>query len=273
MIDLHTHTTASDGLMTPRELLDEAQQVGVRYLAITDHDSIDGYLAIREESKQAKVRVLPGIEWNTDGPDGELHILGYGFDIADPRLHYIIDRRKQERIDWAKEIVGKCRQLGMEIPFADCLARAKGGVVVRTHIAEVLVSHGYGTDPREVFGKLLQKGCPAYVPRPVFTAREAIELTREIGGIAILAHPGIYPFEFDFKLLVEYGIDGVEVYHAKHSPEQTTKWEREAQQYNLIRSGGSDFHGYGSRNPHPIGSVDIPPEVKEWWTCFMSHQP
>ncbi|USG66218.1 PHP domain-containing protein [Brevibacillus ruminantium] len=271
-MDLHMHTSASDGCMQPEELIAELNHRGIRYAAITDHDTVDGYLAAREEAKRQGVSLISGVEWNTDGPDGELHILGYGFDLQAPGLHYLLDRRKRERLEWAAEIVERCRALGMPISFEACVARAQGGVVVRTHIAEELADHGYGRSPQAIFEQYLRKGQAAYMPRPSFSAREAIEATHEIGGIAILAHPGIYSFEVNLSALLSYGLDGIEVYYSKHTPAQTVKWEREAKKHNLIRSGGSDFHGHGSRNPQLPGSVGMPPEVKEWWTCCMFHQ-
>ncbi|WP_421617275.1 PHP domain-containing protein [Brevibacillus sp. TJ4] len=269
MMDLHVHTTASDGNMSPRELLMEAKQRGVRHLAITDHDTVDGYLQAREEARQMGIALIPGIEWNTDGPDGELHILGYGIDISDPHLLHVMDRRRQERLEWIAEIVEACNRLGMEVTVAECQAKARGSVLVRTHVAEALVERGHASTSQAAFEMYLRKNRPAYVPRPAFTARDAIECTHEAGGIAILAHPGIYPDQVPLDNLLSYGIDGIEVYYSRHSFAQMAYWEREAKRHSLLRSGGSDFHGHHSRNPHPVGSVPIPAEVKEWWTCCM----
>lgn len=273
MMDLHVHTTASDGKMTPVELLAEAKERGVRHLAITDHDTVDGYLQAREEAKKLDLYLIPGIEWNTEGPEGELHILGYGFDISDPRLLHLMDKRQQERVAWIAEIVERCNRLGLMITVEECMVRARGGVIVRTHVAEALVARGYGRTPQAMFDAYLRKGSPAYVPRPPFSAREAIESTHEVGGIAVLAHPGIYPFEVQLGNLLDYGIDGIEVYYPRHSLAEMAYWEREAKRNHLIRSGGSDFHGHGTRNPYLIGSVPIPAEVREWWTCCLFRQP
>lgn len=272
MMDLHLHTTASDGKMSPIELLNEAKERGVSHLAITDHDTVDGYLQAREEAKRIGLALIPGIEWNTDGPDGELHILGYGMDLSHPRLLHVMDRRQQERIEWIAEIVDACNRLGLSVTVEECQARAQGSVLVRTHVAEALAARGHASSPQAAFETYLRKGCPAYVPRPAFTARDAVESTHEAGGIAILAHPGIYPFEIPFDNLLAYGIDGIEVYYSRHSAAQMAYWEREAKRNSLIRSGGSDFHGHNSRNPYPVGSVPIPSEVKEWWTCCMFPQ-
>lgn len=268
-MDLHLHTTASDGLLSPVELLAQAKNRGVSHLAITDHDTIDGYLVALEESRRLGLQIVPGIEWNTEGPEDELHILGYGFDISDSRLLHLMDKRQQERIQWISEIVERCNRLGMAVTAEECLSLAKGGVPVRTHIAEALVARGYGNTIQGVFDRYLRKGAPAYVPRPAFSAREAIECTHDFGGIAVLAHPGIYSFEVQLGSLLDYGLDGIEVYYSRHSAAQMAFWEREARRYHLIRSGGSDFHGFGSRNPYPVGSVPIPPDVKEWWACCM----
>lgn len=269
MMDLHMHTTASDGRMSPTELLAEAKSRDVSHIAITDHDTIDGYLKAREEARQLGIRIVPGIEWNTDGPEDELHILGYGFDISDSRLLHLMDKRQQERIEWVSEIVERCNRLGMSITAQECLERAKGSVIVRTHIAEALLARGYGSSVQGLFDSYLRKGAAAYVPRPSFSARDAIEYTHECGGIAVLAHPGIYSFEVKLASLLDYGLDGIEVYYSRHSAAQMAFWAREAKKHHLIRSGGSDFHGHGSRNPYPVGSVAIPAEVKEWWACCM----
>lgn len=272
MLDLHLHTTASDGKLSPRELLIEAKERGVNYLAITDHDTVDGYLLAREDAEQLGIQLIPGIEWNTDGSEDELHILGYGLDISDARLLHVMERRQRERIEWINEIVVGCNRQGLSISMEECMARANGGVMVRTHVAEVIADRGYCSTPQSAFETYLRKGCAAYVPRPIFSAREAIEITHEAGGIAVLAHPGIYPFEVQLDALLEYGIDGIEVYYPRHSAAKMAFWERQAKAHHLIRSGGSDFHGHRSRNPYPVGSVPIPAEVKEWWKCCMFHQ-
>lgn len=272
MMDLHMHTTASDGKLAPADLLVWAKQRGVTHLAITDHDTVDGYLLAREDAARLGLALLPGIEWNTDGPEDELHILGYGFDMADPQLLHVMDRRQRERIEWIAEMIERCNRLGVAITMEECAARAKGGVMVRTHVAEAIAERGYSPTPQAAFETYLRKGCAAYVPRPSFSAREAIELTHEVGGIAVLAHPGIYSFEVKLEALLAYGLDGIEVYYPKHSAAQTAFWERQAKANHLICSGGSDFHGHQSRNPYPVGSVPIPAEVKEWWKCCMFHQ-
>ncbi|MFD2630072.1 PHP domain-containing protein [Oceanobacillus kapialis] len=256
-MDLHIHTTKSDGELTPEEIVQEAVEARLSMIAITDHDQIAGYHVAKPHAEKAGIRLIPGIELNTDGEDGELHILGYNFDPHAEALDKYIAWRTEDRKQWARNIVKKLNELDYDTAFDACAKRATGGIIVRTHIADELVSKGYFPNSKEAYTSLLQKGGPAFLKRSVFTAEDAINLIHSIGGEAYLAHPGIYPFEMSIEKLVSYGLDGVEVFHSKHTREQTASYEKLAEQLNLKISGGSDHHGPNSRNPFPVGSVRL----------------
>ena len=207
-----------------------------------------------------------GIELNTDGEDGELHILGYCFDPDHPSLLKHIRWRKEERTLWAKKMIARLRELKYDITFEDVTKYAKGDVIVRTHIAEALVERGYFKSTSDAYYTLLVKGQPAYVPREPFSATDAIALIHNCGGEAFLAHPGVYSFPFDAKKLINDGLDGIEVYHSKHRPEQIRYWYRFAKKHKLFISGGSDHHGPYSRSPYPIGSIQLDEQALAYWT-------
>lgn len=255
--ELHVHSTFSDGELTPEEVLDEAKKAGIEMLAFTDHDEVGAYHNSSEKAKDLGIQLIPGIELNTDGEDGELHILGYFFDPNHPDMLAHIKWRKEERKEWAKKIVARLQALDYDITFADVQKYAKGDIIVRTHIGEALCARGYFQKAEEAYHTLLIKGKPAFVQRAPFSAKEAIELIHASGGKAFLAHPGAYRFEVQGAKLLEYGLDGVEVYHSKHKEEDIEKWKQFAEQHQLFISGGSDHHGPDSRNPYPIGSVQL----------------
>jgi predicted metal-dependent phosphoesterase TrpH len=259
MIDLHIHSVYSDGQWTPEEILTDAQKKKLAAIAITDHDAIQGY----QEAKKlapSDLNVISGIELNTDGVFGELHILGYNFDPEHPSLQGHISWRSQERKDWGKKMIERLNDFGYAISYEKCLERVGKGVLVRTHIAEELAASGYFPDWKEAHQALLKKGKPGFVERCPFSAVNAIDLIHEAGGEAFLAHPGIYSIPFPLEELVAAGLDGIEVWHPKHSAADVEYWSNQAERFGMIVSGGSDFHGPSSRNPFPIGSVKIP----EW---------
>ncbi|HEO8421804.1 PHP domain-containing protein [Niallia sp. FSL W8-0635] len=256
MIDLHIHSEYSDGSWNPREIVEDSIKKGLKIISITDHDVLAGY----EEAlfyRNNSLKIIPGIELNTDGPLGELHILGYNFDPENPSLREHVSWRVEDRLQWGKRIVAKLKMLGFNISFENCLARVGKGVLVRTHIADELVEAGYFHSSKQAYEELLKKGKTGFVERGNFSAVDAIKLIHEAGGLAFLAHPGIYKHKFNVQHLIDSGLDGIEVYHSKHSKEDQEYWRGLAVERNLLISGGSDFHGPESRNPFPIGSVEI----------------
>ena len=264
-IDLHMHTTCSDGEMTPEELFQLGLMQKLDFMSITDHDALGAYTALENHPSLQSTNLIVGMEFNTDGPNGELHILGYGIDPNHPSLKAYCEFRKNERIRWSQKIVEKLRQLGYNIEWEHCMNRAKGGIIVRTHIADELVSIGAFETADAAYNALLKKGAPAFVERAGKTSKEAIDIIHEAGGLAFLAHPGIYKFEFQFDEVLKEGIDGIEVFYALHSKETTEHWYNIAKAHHLYTSVGSDFHGFTSKNPQMIGSVPfIKEELMQW---------
>lgn len=269
------HTTCSDGERSPSELVDLAVQQGLTHIAITDHDTVLAYAELKKYKKVSEVELITGLEFNTFGANGEIHILGYGIDICNEQVVSYCDWRQQERKRWSEQIVEKLHDLSYFIEWEDCFARAGGGVIVRTHIADELVEKGYFQTSGEAFDTLLRSGCPAYIERAQFTTKDAIDLIHHAGGLAFIAHPGIYSFEWSLDVLVQEGIDGIEAYYAKHDSVQTDYWAGQARNNNLLVSVGSDFHGETSRNPWMIGSVNyeaahVHPWVEELMKKGMS---
>ncbi|MFA9457355.1 PHP domain-containing protein [Halalkalibacter sp. AB-rgal2] len=263
-IDLHMHSTHSDGAMTPREIVAEALRLGLSVISITDHDEISGYFEAKELATSCGLQLLSGIEFNTDGAQGELHILGYGFDSNHPSLLEYVKWRKEERRKWSKEIVERLQNLGYPIDWEDCWQRAGGQVIVRTHIADELVAKGFFSSSKQAYDQLLKKGGQAFVSRRGLSAEAAIGLIHECGGKAFLAHPGEYDWSYSFEALLEAGLDGIEVYYSKHEHRERMYWLKRAAKHQLLVSVGSDFHGYDSRSPYPIGSVDYDTKRLEW---------
>lgn len=265
MIDLHIHSEYSDGFWNPREIVEDSIKKGLKIISITDHDVLAGY----EEAlfyRNNSLKIIPGIELNTDGPLGELHILGYNFDPEHPSLKEHVLWRVEDRLQWGKRIVAKLKTLGFNISFGNCLARVGKGVLVRTHIADELVAAGYFHNSKQAYEELLKKGKPGFEERGTFSAVDAIKLIHEAGGLAFLAHPGMYKHDFNVHHLIDSGLDGIEVYHSKHTKKDQDYWRGLAVDRNLLISGGSDFHGPESRNPFPIGSVEIEdPQILAWF--------
>jgi len=263
-VDLHMHSVCSDGERSPGELVELAARKGLTHIAITDHDTVSAYSEL-DRMEVDGVELISGLEFNTTGPNGEIHILGYGIDLENEQIVSYCNWRQEERKRWSREIVKKLRSLSYVLDWEDCIARAGGGVIVRTHIADELVGKGYFRTSQEAFDSLLRMGRPAFIERAQFTTKEAIDLIHHAGGLAFIAHPGIYSFEWSLDVLVQEGIDGIEAFYAKHAPVQTDYWAEQAKSRGLLVSVGSDFHGETSRNPMMIGSVDYKSELVHPW--------
>lgn len=254
LIDLHMHTNCSDGELTPEQLVNLIRERHVTHFAIADHDTLQAYeqLANMELTQST---LISAMEFNTDGPNGELHILGYGLDLQNDQLLEYCTMRREERLHWSKKIVTKLQQLGYSIDYEKVQQRAEGGIIVRTHIADELVSLGYFENAQTAFEKLLTKGAPAFEARKGATSAEAIQMIHNAGGLAVLAHPGIYKFDYSIEKVIAEEIDGIEVFYSLHSEEQVNHFKQIADNYNLYKTVGSDFHGVNSKSPYLPGSV------------------
>jgi len=242
-VDLHTHTSASDGLLAPEALVRAVQAARLAVFSVTDHDTVDALAEVQERSALLGLVVVPGIELSAMWHGGELHILGYFIDPTDSHLLGFLQRRREARRVRLGTMLARLRMLGITVNPETVLAKAQDGNVARPHLARVLVDGGYVASLEEAFERYLAEGKLAYVPRPDVQFEEAIRVIHEAGGLASWAHPGVNGRDGAIPDLVAAGLDAIEVYHPKHSPGVTANYRRLAEAQNLLVTGGSDFHG------------------------------
>ncbi|MCP4229577.1 MAG: PHP domain-containing protein [bacterium] len=247
-IDLHIHTTASDGSYTPRGIVEMALDAGLAAIAITDHDTTSGSTEALAAGEEFGLEVIPGIELSVNHGERSFHMLGYFIDPDDVSLNERLKEVRRFREERNPRIIAKLNELGMEITIEEALAKASGDTLGRPHIAAVLLEKDYVKNNQEAFDKYLAKGAAAYVERDRITSAEAIELITGAGGVAVLAHPGIYELsdeELDGVVsgLAEAGLQGIEVIYPEHTREIERKYHNIAERYGLAVTGGTDFHG------------------------------
>lgn len=250
--DFHTHTVASDGALTPSELVRSAAANRVTAFALTDHDTIDGIAEAQQEGLRLGVEVIAGIELSVNDRDGtrSLHVLGLGISPGDERLRARLDLVRHGRQSRAARMVARLRELGIGIEYARVDEIATGGSVGRPHVARALVELGVCADADEAFVKYLRRGRPGYEPNDTLSASEAIALVHDAGGVAVLAHPPLSDgvdrpggIEAFVERLLPDGLDGLEIWHPGHRPGQIKRLRRLAREHHLLETGGSDFHG------------------------------
>ena len=244
-IDLHMHSTASDGSYTPSELARACKELGLEYAALTDHDTIDGVAEFLDEARRVGLRAISGLEFNVDY-EGEMHILAYGVDIHYAPLVEELEVLANQRRNRAANMVKKLISQGFAITMERVNEIAAGGVVGRPHIARALFESGYGEDLEDAFKTYLEPGGAGYLPRLKIASERAIRLTKEAGGKAVLAHPKLTEYgDFDELLqkLKVKGLEGIEAYYPAHSDRETAYFEKLADRYGLFVTCGSDFHG------------------------------
>ncbi|HTO09209.1 MAG TPA: PHP domain-containing protein [Myxococcota bacterium] len=251
--DFHSHTTVSDGSLSPTELVRRAEKNGVSGFALTDHDAVDGIAEARAEGERLGIEVLGGIELSVNEAEGTraMHILGLGIDDAHAELRARLVELRHGRIGRAARIVSHLQAAGVAITLAAVEAQAAAGASLgRPHVARALVAAGAVRDSDEAFARWLRRGRPAYEPNPELSAQAAIALVHAAGGVAVLAHPplsagidapgGVAAF---IERLVPFGLDGIEVWHPSHKSTVTRRLRRIAAAHGLLETGGSDFHG------------------------------
>ncbi len=249
IFDLHLHTTASDGTMGPAELVRYAQEKGLKVIAITDHDTIEGLPEGLQEGKKVGLEVIPGVELSADASSGTMHLLGYYIDPACAELADKLRVLQQARMERNLTMVEKLRGLGLPIALSEVKAAPEEGQIGRPHFAYTMVQKGYAQNIQDAFDRYLGKGRPAYVEKFRFSPAEAIHFIRKAGGITVLAHPFTLKqaepedFEALIRELKEKGLDGIEVYYPEHSDGQKRLYRDMAKKYGLVISAGSDFHG------------------------------
>ncbi len=253
--DLHVHTTASDGTLTPEQTVREAARVGLEAVGIADHDTIAGIESALMTGEEVGIIAVPAVEINTDFGSTEIHVLGYYVDPASESLTENLALLRNGRLERGRKIVEKLNEIGLKISMDRVEEIAGGGAVGRPHIARALVEAGYVRSMNSAFGKYLTRGTPTYVPRYKLTPFQAMDIIREAGGVPVLAHPGTNKHDEMIPQMVEAGLLGIEVFHTDHSSTQAKHYLKIAEKYDLIPTGGSDSHGPDNVKTIAIGSV------------------
>ncbi len=256
--DLHIHSTASDGQLTPSEVVDLALHLQLDCIAITDHDTTAGILAA-QQAADGRVRIIPGIEIGARSADMKVDILGYCIDPQHSGLQQRLEAFRLNRQQRGQQIVERLNQLSVALEWSHVVALAGGENVGRPHIARALVEAGHVRTTTEAFERYIGSSQPAYVPRVTLTPEEAIRMIHSAGGAAVLAHP-VYVRNFPVVIehLVPAGLDGLEVAYPQHTPEIEAHARQLAQQYGLVMTGGSDFHGLDMPDKAMLGSTLAP---------------
>ncbi len=264
-IDLHTHSTASDGIYSPTELLHKAKDVGLRVLALTDHDTTDGLEEAMQTARALDIDIIPGIEINTDVGGGEVHVLGYFLEFQRPEFQAVLKVLRDARERRGQRMVELLNEHGVNISWERVREIAQGSVG-RPHVAEALLEAGYVQTPGEAFDSYIGRDCYAYVPRYKLTPKDAVLLIASANGLPVIAHPielpGLYELRNWLPDLCEAGMVGLETYYGPYTPENERELLALAHEYKLIPTGGTDFHGPGI-HPTPLGGRYVPFEAVE----------
>ncbi len=266
-VDLHIHTSHSDGRQTPQEVVDRALELRLKAIAITDHDAVTGYEEAAGYAVGKDIEVLSGVELSAARANDDIHILGYLIRPEDERLQETLQRFRDIRTDRAKKMVENLHALGIIVDFDEVLSVADGAPVGRPHLAQVLVDHDAVASYDDAFAKYLGLDGPVYVPKAKLTPAEAIDLIHQAGGVAVMAHPHLTDRDEIIPELVQAGLDGIEIFHPTHSGRTRKRYRQMAQKQGLIRTGGSDAHHRSGRYGE-IGVEKVPYEyVAELKAC------
>ena len=265
LVDLHLHTTASDGRLSPTQLINLVAQRGLQAIAITDHDSTEGLdEAMATAAAFPQLTVIPGIELSTDVPGGEIHVLAYFIREKDPLLLESLRGFRRGRLDRGKRMVEKLNGLGLDLEWKRVQGFAGDGSVGRPHVALAMVEKGYVKNTQEAFDLYIGRNGPAYAEREKLTPEDAVRLINRWGGAAVLAHPGDIPdLDSTLESLKDAGIAGMEVYYARYSSEKVRELAEFARRHGLTPCGGSDYHGLDDRVEPLPGTLGPPLEVVE----------
>jgi len=264
-VDLHIHSTTSDGQLTPADIIQEAAERGLTFIALADHDTVDG-IASAQAAAQAfpGLKVIPCVEISTDTPQGEVHILGYFIDYTDHELKAALDSFRNSRLGRAQGMVAKLENLGIHIDWQRVQQLASGSSIGRPHIAQAMLEKGYITSIKQAFTDYLGHDRPAYVEREKMTPAEAVELILKAKGLPVLAHP--LTFNDPEAMIAELkaaGLVGIEAYYNGYTAEEINRLVGLADKHNLIATGGSDYHGLDPNTETAIGGADVPMESVE----------
>jgi 3',5'-nucleoside bisphosphate phosphatase len=264
-VDLHTHSTASDGLDSPTELLHKAKEVGLHVLALTDHDSTDGLEEAAATAQQLDIDFIPGIELNTDVKGGEVHVLGYFIEYKRPAFQAILKVLRDARVRRGQRMVELLNEEGIHISWEHVREVAQGAVG-RPHVAKALLDAGYVKSIGEAFDKYIGNGSPAYVPRYKLAPEDAVHLIASANGLPVIAHPielpGLEELRNWLPGLCKAGMVGLETYYGPYGKQEEQELHALADEYGLIPTGGTDYHGPGI-HPTPLGGRYVPYEAVE----------
>ncbi len=259
--DLHVHTTASDGELIPEEAVRWAGIKRLSTIAITDHDTVNGLEAAISAGEQHHVEIVPGIELSTSFEEDEVHILGYYIDYKEKWFLSELETMQNSRHGRAYKMIEKLKGLGFDISLEQVERIADTGIIGRPHIARAMIKKGYIESTKDAFSKYIGKGCPAYVERYKLSSEEAVRMIDRLGGVPVLAHPGLIKNKAVIGKVLDLGIRGIEVYHTKHGDEDIRQALQIAKARNLIITGGSDCHGSFFNNEPIMGNVFVDDQV------------
>lgn len=262
-VDLHAHTTASDGLVSPSQLVDMARQQGLRVLAVTDHDTTNG-VDEALHAATAALTIVPGVEINTNVDGRETHVLGYYIEHHDPSLQRFLSEQRNGRDVRAERMIERLGDHNIHLDLMAIRTQAAGAALGRPHVARALVAAGHARSVQDAFDQWLGIGRPAYAARPNFTPEEAVAVIRKAGGVAVLAHPAsMLELETRVSRLVDVGLAGIECYYPGYSTSVTAALVAVARRYGLVPTGGTDFHGTDMKHGRALGAVFVPVETPD----------
>jgi hypothetical protein len=261
--DLHLHTTFSDGALTPQELVKKAHDAGLKAIAITDHDHVGALEEAVEWGKTYGIEVISGLELSVTFGEKDVHVLAYFFDPTNKNLLEYLEVFRRERLRRAEKIVEKLNRINIPITLDAVLEQAGEGSVGRPHIANALVEGGLTGSYHEAFIKYIGTNGPAYEKKFQVSPEEAIRLISSSGGLSFLAHPGNYTTEAELLELIKKGLDGIEVVHPAHNEVRQGYYRAVVNQYFLLESGGSDYHGGKKNDEYAFGAFVVPLHVVE----------
>jgi predicted metal-dependent phosphoesterase TrpH len=275
VIDLHLHTTASDGRSTPAELVDLAVQAGLHVMSVTDHDTTAAVPDVTAFAAERGIEVITGIEVTAVLRGRDVHMLGYFYDLADAGLRTFLLAQRAARVERIDAIVARLVELKMPIPFTAPLASARLGVgpsLARPHVARAMVAAGYVRDVKQAFDEWLNEGQPAFVERAGPSPATVITAVHHAGGLVSLAHPGRTRIDSDIPDLVAAGLDALEVFHSDHDDDKRTHYGAMALEHGLLMTGGTDFHADPASSLR-VGTVTLPPAEWERLAAARRHRP
>ena len=264
-IDLHIHTSASDGRFSPAEIVSRSAAAGLAVIAITDHDTVNGITpALQAARTFPSLRVIPGVEISTDIPAGQAHILGYFVDYTDHELQIALEKMRNSRWERARKMVARLEDLGCRIEWERVREIAGAASVGRPHIAQALMEKDYVESFKDAFTRYISQDGPAYVERDKMTPVQAAELILQAKGLPVLAHPLTVPDPEAMVIeLKAAGLTGIEVYYKDYSRDDINRLLRLSDRYGLVNTGGTDYHGLEPETDIDIGGVDVPAECVE----------